>query len=207
MILKSGSRCLVALLLLYFSTGSFARELQGEAPRIDKAHELRVPDNLWRALVHFFPGFRLPSAADYRAQGPNSEAYYIFSFADTTLPYACWGDFNGDGWWDTATYLVPETPSAASVKLVVFHGSADGFVPIVLDSALNVHDYLLFTLSRIPPGKFLTIKGKGYKGEYPPDFPDSVVTTWDSIQFSKFGSAASMLYWKDGHYAEVPISD
>ena len=96
------------------------RELRGEVPTINASHELTVPDNLWSAIVKRFPGFRLAAARDYRVGGPNSEAYYIYSFSDTTLPFVSSGDFNGDGWWDVVTYLIPEpSPSRDSVKAAI----------------------------------------------------------------------------------------
>ena len=155
-----------------------------------------------------FPRCRLPAAADYLAGGRNSEAYYIYSFADTALPYACWGDFNGDEWWDVVTYMIPEAPDAPQgVKLVVFHGFAEGFTPQVLRDSIARPDFVRFTLNTIPPGKIRTIKRKGYEAKYSQALPDTIVTAWDSFQYGKFGSAAEVYYWNDGRYQAVPVAD
>jgi hypothetical protein len=169
-------------------------------PRILKTKWLLIPDDFRAAVTQHFPGYRLPSIEDFLVRGVDGEPFYIYSW-DTTLPYICWGDFNCDSRRDITTYLIRETlPSRADsigkdpVLLVVFHGHADGYQPMVLDTIHNTYDWLLFNIGTDRPGDYLTVKGKGYEGPYPENFPDSIHLDCNGIASGKFGSAGGVYY-------------
>lgn len=192
--------------------GTIAGAAQGsKEPAIVIEKKLLLPDRLLAIIESEFPDFMILEESDYPESVLDFE-YIFHNYADTTLPYVCWGDFNGDERTDVALILIAKAYRSPDYKprdedaiFVVFHRTEDGYEPqVLLDGKPRMIwvDKLLITM---PPQEIITAKGKGYASD--PNDPDSIHPQFDSILFQKSGSAASVFYWEDGRYNRIWVSD
>jgi hypothetical protein len=100
---------------------------------------------------------------DYRLPGPEDMTGEWASFKDD-VPYAAWGDFNGDGRFDLALILIGQE----RWRLVELHQTADGlFKEVDIEGSFpghedftldkQVQDYRVFV---VPAGEKLIVDGK-----------------------------------------------
>jgi hypothetical protein len=76
---------------------------------------LQLPQALVDAIGRELPGYRIPGAEDLRDR-------WLGYANESRLPYAAWGDFNGDGLIDVALILV----SSDRWTVQSFHQQTDG---------------------------------------------------------------------------------
>jgi len=122
--------CLVAL----WSSPVLGADKDVFAVKVESGKPLLVlPEGLETFLGNYFPDCRLPGPKDLTGNWAQFK---------NEVPYAAWGDFNGDGLTDVALVLFCED----RWRLVDLHKTADGFYKEVdLEGSLPGHEE--FTLS------------------------------------------------------------
>jgi hypothetical protein len=174
-----------------------AAQKQNESPRIEKRASdevLRLPGRLNESIRAQFPGFRVPAAKD-------RTGLWESDTDEGNLPFAVWGDFNGDGRTDVALILLGDE----ECKFVIFHQMADGYsvAHVVGGKTGNTpNDWIsspqILSLKLIPKGKIYTYSGSR-KLRY------SFKT--EAIEFSASEQFLSLLHWKDGKYETIEFGD
>jgi len=117
------------------------------------------------------------------------------------------GDFNGDGLQDTALLLVRADGSGFAPFVAL--GRKDGKTGFVQRETTNQMYYLETEgLKLAQPGTYRTACGKGY-ADCGPGEKDSVIISFDAIEFFKEGGPSRLIYWdaKRKSFAEVWTSD
>ena len=93
---------IVILCLLLMTVIPSSVEAQSNTPQVvmeDGSPALVLPDSLIAFIAESYPGFRVPTKEDRTGD------WATYSKTDA-VPYACWGDFNGDGLTDVALMLI-----------------------------------------------------------------------------------------------------
>jgi hypothetical protein len=224
----------LGLLLLFsltaFSGPSTAAENPLSAsvvPRIVAVKTVILPETLQAFIETTFPDYELPSERDYFFKArPDLKEYtadlereiarlrsiFLENIDKPTLPYICWGDFNGDARRDVAMFLMRRRECADStvsragnMLFIAFHRTPESYAPVVIQS---FSDRALWNeyLQAIPPRKILTLKGQGMKN-LDEDMPEFIEKPYDTIVFGFEGKAASLFYWEDKRYKSVLIAD
>lgn len=91
---------------------------EGNMPKVVVEGErplLVLPEALMRYIRVKFPDYRIPTKEDMTGE------WGTYQKKDA-VPYACWGDFNGDGLTDVALILIGKD----QWRLVAFHQTAEG---------------------------------------------------------------------------------
>ena len=89
------------LSLLLLADTSIVR-LPDDSPRIflrENTPVLALPESLTQYIKAKYPDLRVPGVEDMTS-------YWAMYLNKNTVPYACWGDFNGDGLTDVALILI-----------------------------------------------------------------------------------------------------
>ena len=110
-------RIVILCLLLIIAIPS-SIEAQSNIPQVvvkDGSPVLVLPDSLIAFIAESYPGFRVPTKEDRTGE------WATYSKADA-VPYACWGDFNGDGLTDVALMLIGND----GWRLVAFNQKVNG---------------------------------------------------------------------------------
>lgn len=125
--MQSFSRCigkrwrslLFGILCLTLIAGnSIHKSTKGDLPRVtvDRGEAvLLLPESLTKVINRNFPGFRVPTREDMTGEWATRSKKYA-------VPYACWGDFTGNGFTDIALILLGKD----RWKLVMFNQTAKG---------------------------------------------------------------------------------
>ena len=153
----AGGRCLKWL--VWILTLSLLPACRGarDVPTIevkDGQPVLVLPERMKEFLENYFYDFRLPGPQDMTGEWTSYK---------TDVPYAAWGDFNGDGRLDLALILIGKE----RWRLVELHQTADGFFKEVdIEGSLpgqedftrdkEVQNYRVFV---VPAGQKLVIDG------------------------------------------------
>ena len=109
---------MVNICLLLMTAIPSSIEAQSNIPQVvmeDGSTVLVLPDSLTAFITESYPGFRVPTKEDRTGD------WATYSKTDA-VPYACWGDFNGDGLTDVALMLIKND----GWRLVAFHLTANG---------------------------------------------------------------------------------
>jgi hypothetical protein len=108
--------CLIALLCMWVSAAAV------DLPRILPGRGLVLPPQIQEMFNDTLKDFRVPTINDYRVHGRGDSAYLVSqgrdpnlmdawdTSPDSTLPYLCLGDFNGDSLLDAAMLLLAKKP-------------------------------------------------------------------------------------------------
>jgi hypothetical protein len=131
--------------ILFFSSCAISVGAGVDTPRIIQKNDkpvLLVPESLTKYIKATFPGFRIPTGTDIVGK------WATYSKKDA-VPYACLGDFNGDGRTDVALILMGKD----TWRIVAFQRMAeDGWewgklsrhrLPIYPNFLQGVHIYTL----------------------------------------------------------------
>ena len=92
----------VGILSLLLLANSLAVRASDDSPKIllrENKPVLVLPESLTQYIKAKYPNLRVPNVEDMTADW----ATYL---KKDTVPYACWGDFNGDGMTDVALILI-----------------------------------------------------------------------------------------------------
>jgi hypothetical protein len=154
----------------------------------------------WAQSTNPPQGWRYPTEADYRSSWADFRK-------DIPKPFHVLGDFNGDNRADEAWILIREKPAAWAVFVYLSDGQTGGAWRQVfrVDGDNEPQD---FGITLAKPGRYKTACGKGYweckKGE-----PEVLVLTNPAINYFKYESASSIIYWnsKAQRFTTVAISD
>jgi hypothetical protein len=98
------SRFVYTVAILFFSSCAISVGAGVDTPRIIQKNDkpvLLLPKSLTKYIKATFPGFRIPTGTDMVGK------WATYSKKDA-VPYACLGDFNGDGRTDVALMLIRE---------------------------------------------------------------------------------------------------
>lgn len=188
--------------------GLIATAGAAQEPRIEMTKRLILPEGVVRSVKEHFAEYRVLTQADYGLMDSSDYDFFFNNlYYGAKVPFACWGDFNADRELDVALLLTTSARTDSQTLAVVFHGrdKADQYDPTVL--WVMGHGWLYQTIGLVKKGRILTVKGKGYEGTYPQDFPDFIESAGDCIERGIIGKAASVYYWKDGEYEEILIAD
>ncbi len=184
-----------------FSRLSPQTQKANDVPRIEiRAGQeyLVLPVKLSAAIEKEAPRFRVPGPKDRSGNwDQDTEA--------GNLPYAVWGDFNGDGRTDVALILLGNK----EWKLTIFHQTEAGFRLVHSTGSktegpdAQVPSAQVLSLKLVPRGKpyvYTTLtnagrKEKRYNFEY------------DAIEFSAVEQFLSIVYWKAGKYEVMSFGD
>ena len=113
-------------------------------------------------------------------------------------PFACEGDFDGDGLQDTA--LLVRDKTTGTLKLMAFHqGRSGGYTAHLLEDLKGVRvgagqaisDFIVC----MTPSVFKQVEG------------GSVRVTHDSVSLESDGKGSALYYWDKGTYRGIPTSD
>jgi len=143
-------------------------------------------------------GWRFPGESDYRSSWAEFRK-------DIPRPFKVQADFNGDGLPDQAWILIRDNPKAWGV--FVFVAQRDGGYK--LHEVLRVdgdNEPQDFGISLAQPGRYKTACGKGY-WECKKDEPETLVLRGPAINYFKYESASSVIYWTGQRFRTVAISD
>ncbi len=169
---------------------------QNESPRIEKKagdEVLVLPGHLNDGIRTQFPGFRVPTAKD-------RTGLWESDTDEGNLPFAVWGDFNGDGRTDVALILLGNK----EWKFVIFHQTDSGYVAAHSGGARTdmadalVQSPQILSLKLIPRGKTYTYSGSR-KLRY--------TFKTHAIEFSASEQFLSLWHWKDGKYETIEFAD
>ncbi len=110
----------VSIISRMAATGGWGAEQN--VPRIvmnEKGPILILPSKLTQVIALEFPGMRVPGPGDMKGGWAKT--------ADkNSVPYACWGDYNGDGLVDVALMLI----SSRTWVFQVFNQTKEGYLVI-----------------------------------------------------------------------------
>jgi len=200
--MKQGSRLIIALVLaiiLALGAGCSQQAREVSEPQIVLAGnkpELLLPQSLRSLLKEHYPRLRIASDADF-----DRDIQEVYR-EERLLPFACSGDFNGDGLTDVALILV----GRGSFKIISFHQTASGsWKPFVFRETSGDSPVLPigFCLRLVKPGK--TRYWEFPEGE------EIVIKTMELKHFGidvyYFGKASELYYWSEGHSMTVTTSD
>ncbi|MBU0508903.1 hypothetical protein KKH27_08720 [bacterium] len=210
--------CVWVALMVILCAGFPAQGEPPDQPVITPDRELILPDHLLSVLQAHFPAHRIPTQEDYRigygsidsayavSQGWEPDIYPLWHvIGDSTLPFLCWGDFNGDSLTDVALMLISDiTESSATDKdtispmLAVFHRTTEGYDVAIPWNPLP-RGWINYYLRTLPPQ---TIKPYPLTGEEVP-----VSTRYDAIEWNNWEGSAYVLYWDDGQYRQIWTKD
>lgn len=146
-------------------------------------------------------GWRYANDSDYK------NAWQEFT-KDIKIPYHVQADFNGDGLKDDAWILV--RTDKPGWGLFIFLARKDSPPEIYTIEEEKDNTYLdTMGIVLVDPGKYETCIGKGYDLEYPPDEPKMLVLKHAAIDFLRYASADTYIYWVDKTHSfrETCISD
>jgi len=113
-------------------------------------------------------------------------------------PFACEGDFDGDGLQDTALLLRDKT--TGTLKLMAFHqGRSGGYTAHLLEDLKGVRvgagQAISVFIVCMTPSVFKQVEG------------GSVRVTHDSVSLESDGKGSALYYWDKGTYRVIPTSD
>ena len=113
-------------------------------------------------------------------------------------PFACEGDFDGDGLQDTALLLRDKT--TGTLKLMAFHqGRSGGYTAHLLEDLKGVQvgadQAISVFIVCMTPSVFKQVEG------------GSVRVTHDSVSLESDGKGSALYYWDKGTYRGIPTSD
>ncbi len=179
----------IGILTLLLIPNSLSMSIAGQAETpmvILKAGTpvLELPESLAALIVAKFPGLRIPTVDDMTG------AWAAFSKREA-VPYACLGDFNGDGLNDVALILIGKD----SWKNVAFHRtSGDGWESLKLGKFAGRDKE--FTRQN-PPQEFrlYTLKA-GEKLKIGARIVERSKYKFDSIAFYGLGTRDSLIHYK-----------
>ncbi len=132
-----------------------------------------------------FPSYRLPEVPDLIDD-------WAECFDATTLaPFYCAGEFFGRGPLAHAVFLIDRHDEL--FKVVVIPSSADREHELVsLHSSLGRPQNMF--IRRVSPGRYKTLRGKGYRGASPGD-PKVLRLHHDAVNAGCFESSDWISYW------------
>ncbi len=182
---KFFSSAILPLLLLACTAGVDAT---GHTPKIVLREDkpvLVLPESLTSYIKTQYPSFRVPNAEDMTG------AWAPYLDRMDAVPYATWGDFNGDGLTDVALILIGQ----GRWKNVAFHQTARhtyeaqrlGYFPGPDKRFVRVH----------PPQRFIlyTLKA-GEKIKFGEEFDDISQHQFDSIAFALSEDPTGVMQYK-----------
>ncbi len=182
------------------------RKAEEDIPRIvldGGYYRLRLPQALELEVKRLFPSHRLPEEQDFAGDLRSL-------FGAERLPYAVWGDFNGDGLTDVVLILKEETEdkseSVQRVKLISFHQAREGkYNPHVLRDMTGPGPPFYIYVQLQPPGEVTYMRQ---------DLSDSSILQTDilhlqteGIRFGFYGKASSLFYWAEEEYRVLVTGD
>jgi len=179
------SSAILPLLLLACTAGVDAT---GHTPKIVLREDkpvLVLPESLTSYIKTQYPSFRVPNAEDMTG------GWATYLDRTDAVPYATWGDFNGDGLTDVALILIGQD----RWKNVAFHQTAEhiyeaerlGKFPGPDKRFVRVH----------PPQRFIlyTLKA-GEKLKFGEEFDDISQHQFDSIAFGLSKDPTDVVQYK-----------
>jgi hypothetical protein len=181
-------RLFISILLLFWFASVNAADVPD--PKIVKRNGVKtllLPDSFIQKVSTDYPGFRIPTRDDLTGFWSHWEDRM------GGFPYICWGDFNGDGLIDVATFLLSDN----GWKFVVYHKSSQGYVRVLYmeRNSGRPDDVVLAT---VPKGEAKIFEG------YDPfkDTIERIVKTYmfDAIEYLEVERNVRMIYWENGDY-------
>jgi len=118
---------------------------------------------------------------------------------ENIVPNRADGDFNGDGFNDTALLLINDTEKKYSL-LVYLYQKKGGYKKIKLEEGPKISEKLHNGISLMEPGNYKTACGKGY-WDCEPGEPAVLTLKNPGIACFEFESSSSVFYW-DTHKRE-----
>jgi hypothetical protein len=205
--------------ILYLAISVFLATLPcraDERPQILPPKKLVLPAKLTAALQTRLPDYRLPTIDDYRlktsadtvtarARGWKTDFWAPWYLPpDTSLPFICWGHFNGDSLTDVSLLLLPrdhkvDTADRARVPLAVFvvlNQTPDGYTLYYprKDERVAID---ITEIHSEPPGT-ITANDGSEEVECRTDYIESV-RLWEGSAYAFF--------WDQGHYRRIWTGD
>jgi hypothetical protein len=115
------------------------------------------------------------------------------------------GDFDGDGRPDEARLMLSQ--DGERLAIVVRLSGSDERI-IYQDAKAKEHGLAGMGIQVLPPGRYVTVCGKGYF-DCPPSEPNEVVTQWDGINFFHEEGADGVYYMREpgGEFRFIGLSD
>ncbi len=197
----SAAAGLILAFLTAISSSLSGVQKTDEVPRIENKggdEFLILPPKLNESIRKELPGFRVPEAKDHTGNwNQNTDA--------GNLPYAVWGDFQGDGRTDVALILL----GSKEWKLAIFHQTDSGFTLGYSQGSkfegpdAQVPSAQILSLKLVPKGKpyVYAIIAKSGRQEKRYNFDH------DAIEFSAVETFLSVLHWKNGSYKTLSFGD
>lgn len=184
--------CLVLLVLI----GSLAETTAGaEGERKSAGTEAeRIPRNLSMYLTANFPALAI-----LRREDASEDVHRALAFSGIkqASPFACSGDFNGDGLQDYALLL--RDRHTARVKFMAFHQTREHtYVPLVVDDmreTLDVGQRSDIFIICEKPGRKRTVGGA------------VIPVRNNAISIEYWGKGALLYYFEDGGYKSMITAD
>lgn len=154
-----------------------------------------LPGRLAALLRERFPDLELLSPADA------TEDVKVFLRSQPrrqSSPFACEGDFDGDGLQDTALLLRDKTTE--TLKLMAFHRDrSGGYTAHLLEDLRGVRvgagDVTSDFIMCMKPSVFKRVEG------------GPVRVTHDSVSLESYDKGRALYYWDKGTYRTIPTSD
>lgn len=199
---------LVSIILVSFSLlpACDNRKAEGDIPRIvlDGGYfRLTLPEALELEIKRLFPTYGLPEKQDF-----SGDLQSLFSAE--SLPYAAWGNFNGDGLTDVVLILKEgnkdKPESLQNTKLVSFHQTQGGrYRPHVLRDT-NCPGPPFYTYIESQPHGEVTYISQVSSGSSTFE-TDILYLQTEGIRFGFYGKASSLFYWAEGEYKVLVTGD
>lgn len=169
--IQGGILILASILSIFILLGTLNAADQAGVPKIQSTKTgpvLVLPQPLSNYIKAKFPRFRVP--------GPNDMIgnWAQYKTKKDAVPYACWGDFNGDGLTDVALILLSSTTWTVTIFHQLQNKSYHSFNCVVYpplagkEIPIN-HTPLQFYLSTVKAGQKSIIKDK---------------ESWDDIEYT-----------------------
>jgi hypothetical protein len=185
-------------------------------PKIQHGRVLYLPATLETALERDLPDYRLPTREDYRQHSSSDSAYAASKGLDTglsiawnsggerSLPFICWGDFNGDRLTDVALMLLPKKTVPASDPLsrgifVIFNQTSSGYqlVRPWKDFPAPPVGFSQYYIQTKRPGYILPFDGGDTK----------IYTRTAYVEWVNDETSACVFYFAEGEYHQVWTGD
>lgn len=148
----------------------------------------------------FPPGWKPANKSNYTKDA--------ISYWKNLVPNRVDGDFNGDGFGDTAWFLVSNTKE--KYRIAVYFGKKNGGYEtiILLEDSYKRTNSSNLGISLMEPGNYKTACGKGY-WDCQPGEPALLKLKNPGIDFFEFECCDSVFYWnaQKKEFKQVSISD